>query len=188
LHALILFTDGHVDCDDPEDPNTCHGFLLAVYANDNSGNKAQYFRRYQRERPEPVTIISNTDLEGRQFLQHAHDRLVEYHLYEKTDGNYTGFEASKIFDETSPPEFAVLSTWNGAVTWAGGAWHSWTDLSSIDLALEPFVKDNIFVVNEAFSLLHGWAEYVRVKSNRVTFNAMLSSVTVSNLIVLALRL
>jgi hypothetical protein len=44
------------------------------------------------------------------------------------------------------------------VTWAGGAWHSWTDLSSIDLALEPFVKDNLFVVNEAFSLLHGWAE------------------------------
>jgi hypothetical protein len=97
-------------------------------------------------------------LEGRQFLQHAHDRLVEYHLYEKTDGNYTGFEANKIFGETNPPEFAVLSTWNGAVTWAGGAWHSWTDLSAIDLALEPFVKDNIFVVNEAFSLLHGWAE------------------------------
>lgn len=108
------YHDGHVECDDDNDPTTCHGFLLAVYANDLSGNKAQYFRRYQRDRPEPVTILSNSDLEGAQFLAHAHARMEEYHLYENSNNrNYTGFEATQVFSDTSPPEFAVLSTWNG---------------------------------------------------------------------------
>lgn len=79
-------------------------------------------------------------------------------MYHKTDGNYSGFEVNQVFEETNPPEFAVLSTWNVAVPWAGAAWHAWTELDNIDLALEPFVDSNIFVVNEAFSLLHGWAE------------------------------
>jgi heme-degrading monooxygenase HmoA len=151
-------SDGHVNCDDENDVNTCHGFLLAVYVSDLSGNRAQFFRRYQRERAEPVTIISNQDLEGSEFLKHAHARLQDYHLFQNPGGNYTGFEASQVFQATNPPEFAVLSTWNTAVPWAGGAWHAWTETDNIDLALEPFVENNIFVVNEAFSLLHGWAE------------------------------
>jgi hypothetical protein len=79
------YSDGHVRCDDPNDPNTCHGFLLAVYATDFSGNKAQYFRRFQADRPEPITFITNDDIEGRQFLAHAHARLREYHEYESSD-------------------------------------------------------------------------------------------------------
>lgn len=154
-------TDGHVECDDDNDVETCHGFLLAVYVDDLSGNKAQFFRRYQRERPEPVTFISNTDLEGAEFLKHAHARLEEFHLNVFDGGNYTGSEAATVFAETSPPTFAVLSTWDTAIPWAGGAWHLWTDTGNIELAQQPFVKDNIFVVNEAYSLLHGWAEGVR---------------------------
>lgn len=154
----LAFSDGHVNCEDDSDPKTCHGFLLAVYVNDLSGNKAQYFRRFQRDRPEPVTIISNKDLEGSEFLKHAHNRLREYHLYENQNGNYTGFDAFQVFQRTNPPEFAVLSTWNVAVPWAGGAWHAWTDLANIERAMEVFVDDNIYVVNEAFSKLHGWAE------------------------------
>lgn len=152
------YHDGQVKCDDDSDVNTCHGFLLAVYANDLSGNKAQYFRRFQRERPEPVTIISDQDMEGTEFLKHAHEQLMNYHLYEKADAPYTGFEASQILAGAPPPSFAMLSTWNTAIPWAGGAWHAWTDTSNIDLAKQPFIEDNIFVVNEAFSLMQGWAE------------------------------
>ncbi|CAB9499075.1 Flavin containing amine oxidoreductase [Seminavis robusta] len=152
------YHDGQVECDDPEDLDTCHGFLLAVYANDLSGNKAQYFRRYQRDRPEPVTIISNQDLEGREFLRHAHNQLMDYHLLYKRDAPYTGFQASQILANIQAPTWAVLSTWNTAIPWAGGAWHAWTDTSNIDLAKQPFVHDEIYVINEAFSLMHGWAE------------------------------
>lgn len=129
-----------------------------MYANDLSGNKAQYFRRFQRERPEPVTFIDNKDLEGREFLRHAHQRLLDYHLQEETDTELTGFQIDQLFRDIELPTFAVLSTWNTAVPWAGGAWHTWTDLSNIQIAKQPFVEDNIFVVNEAYSLLHGWAE------------------------------
>lgn len=69
-----------------------------------------------------------------------------------------GFQASQVFGETDPPLFAVLGTWNSAIPWAGGAYHGWTDLDKVDLAIEPFVEDNIFVVTEAYSKLHGWAE------------------------------
>lgn len=157
-HSSFNFTDGQVECLDDADPTTCHGFLLAVYVNDLSGNKAQFFRRYQREKPEPVTIISNTDLEGAEFLKHAHGRLEEFHLYNNLNASYTGSEAITVFGETSPPTFAVLSTWNSDIPWAGGAWHMWTDLDNVETAMQPFVDHNIYVINEAYSLLHGWAE------------------------------
>eukprot|EP00934_Nitzschia_sp_Nitz4_P000981 Nitzschia sp. Nitz4//scaffold21_size171442//131466//134153//NITZ4_002183-RA/size171442-augustus-gene-0.190-mRNA-1//1//CDS//3329542477//981//frame0 len=154
------YHDGAVYCDDEDDPDTCHGFLLAVYTNDLSGNKLQYFRRFQRDRPEPVTILANTDLEGQEFLKHAHERLVEFHTYYNTEPavNYTGFTASQVFANSDPPTFALLSVWNTAIPWAGGAWHSWTDLDNIEKAMSPLVDYNIFTVNEGYSLLQGWAE------------------------------
>ena len=110
------YHDGHIECDG----TGCHGFLLAVYAHDFSGNKAQFFRRYQRDRPEPVTIISNTDTEGASFLGHAHDRLRQFHLYEVVNASYTGFEAQQVFDRAGDPTFAVLATWNIGTFGAGG--------------------------------------------------------------------
>jgi hypothetical protein len=161
LSVLHTYTDGQVECDDPSDIDTCHGFLLAVYANDLSGNKAQFFRRYQREHEVPVTILSNQDLEGSEFLAHAHSQLMDFHLYHNTiapAANYSGYEANQILSTARPPEFAVLSTWNEAIPWAGGAWHAWTDIDSMDLAQQPFVQHQIYVVNEAYSLMQGWAE------------------------------
>lgn len=155
---MLAPTDGQVVCDDDNDLSTCHGFLLAVYANDLSGNKAQYFRRFQRERPEPITFISDQDLEGREFLRHAHQRLVNHHLEGQNESELTGFQMDQLFQGVQLPTFAVLSTWSTSVPWAGGAWHTWTDLSNIQIAKQPFVDHNIFVVNEAYSLLHGWAE------------------------------
>lgn len=84
------YSDGHVRCDDQNDLDTCHGFLLAVYATDFSGNKAQYFRRFQKERSEPVTFITNQDLEGKEFLAHAHARLAEFHQYENPGAPHSG--------------------------------------------------------------------------------------------------
>jgi dipeptidyl aminopeptidase/acylaminoacyl peptidase len=107
------YHDGHVKC---TDDGSCHGFLLADYVHDFSGDVSQFFRRYQRDRPEPVTIISNTDTEGAMLLEHAHARLANYHIYEAQNVSYTGFEAERLFRYTDPPEFAVLATWNIGVS------------------------------------------------------------------------
>jgi Hint-domain len=152
------YHDGPVYCDDEDDPDSCHGFLLAVYTNDLSGNKAQFFRRYQRDREEPVTIFTNDDLEGAELLKHVHQRLVDYHQLYNPGANYTGFQASQAFSGVEPPPYGFLSTWNTAIPWAGGAWHAWTELDNIEVAKQPFVAHNLFVVNEAYSLLQGWAE------------------------------
>ena len=56
------------------------------------------------------------------------------------------------FSSSSPSAHTV------AVPWAGGGWHLWTDLSDMELSMKPFTDNNIFVVNEAYSLLQGWAE------------------------------
>eukprot|EP00173_Palmaria_palmata_P001777 Plantae.Rhodophyta-Palmaria_palmata.ctg20324.p1 GENE.Plantae.Rhodophyta-Palmaria_palmata.ctg20324~~Plantae.Rhodophyta-Palmaria_palmata.ctg20324.p1 ORF type:complete len:336 (+),score=27.86 Plantae.Rhodophyta-Palmaria_palmata.ctg20324:134-1009(+) len=84
--------------------------------------------------------------------------MVEFVEYENTAHNYTGSQLDAAMRGVQPPEFAVLSTWNVAVPWAGGAWHAWTDLDNVNAAMKPLVDANIFVVNEAYSLLHGWAE------------------------------
>lgn len=97
-------------------------------------------------------------MEGRAFLKHAHDRLVEYHLYDAQNRTYTGYEANRVFASASPPEFAVLSTWNIATFGAGGAWHGWTDLANVQDAMFPLNSFHIHVINEAFSTLQGWAE------------------------------
>ena len=110
LVCAFLSLDGPVYCDDKNDLDTCHGFLLATYTNDLSGNKAQYFRRYQRNRPEPVTILADQDLEGSDFLKHAHERLEDFHrLYGINPAvNYTGFQASPALASTSPPTFCYI--------------------------------------------------------------------------------
>ena len=150
------YHDGHVKCD--ADGNNCYGFLLAVYAHDYGGVKAQYFRRFQRDRPEPVTIISNTDTEGATFLEHAHSQLRYFHLYENVNASYTGYEGEQAFNNAGPPEFGVLATWNPSTLGAGGGWHGWTDLSNVDKAIAPLNMYNIHVINEAFSYVQGWAE------------------------------
>uniref|UniRef100_A0A7S4T5Q1 Amine oxidase domain-containing protein n=1 Tax=Ditylum brightwellii TaxID=49249 RepID=A0A7S4T5Q1_9STRA len=148
------YHDGHVKCGED---GSCYGFLLADYVHDFGGEQSQFFRRYQRDRPEPVTIISNTDIEGRAFLNHAHNRLVEFHRYENENADYTGFQAQTVFRKQDPPEFAVLATWNIATFGAGGGWHHWTDLDNVDKAMKPMNELGIHVINEAYSKLQGWA-------------------------------
>jgi hypothetical protein len=152
------YHDGHVKCKDEENKEDCHGFLLAVYSYDFSGTKSQYFRRFQRDRPEPVTIISNTVTEGAAFLKHAHEQMKQYHLYERFNTSYSGFQASKIFEESKPPEYAVLATWNIGTFGAGGGWHKWTELDNLELGMKPLNSYHIHVINEAFSKLQSWAE------------------------------
>lgn len=158
------YHDGHTECDID---GGCHGFLLAVYAHDFGGNQAQFFRRYQRDRPEPITIISNTDIEGASFLKHAHDRLKLYHKYHAVNATYTGFEAQQLFDEVNEPTFAVLATWNIGTFGAGGGWHHWTDLNEVNNAIKPLNDYKIHVVNEAYSKLQGWAEGTLLSADEV---------------------
>lgn len=105
-----------------------------------------------------MTVISNTDVEGAAFLQHAHDRLAEYHMMNIPNGTYSLYQANRIFSTTAPPDFAVLATWNIAVFGAGGAWHGWTDPSNLLEAMFPLNSLRLHVVNEAFSTVQGWAE------------------------------
>mmetsp|Transcript_1490 Transcript_1490/g.2948 ORF Transcript_1490/g.2948 Transcript_1490/m.2948 type:complete len:686 (+) Transcript_1490:182-2239(+) len=146
------YHDGHVKCDEM---GKCHGFLLATYINDYGGQTAMFFRRYQAERPEPTTIISSDDIEGRLFLEHAHGRLVEYHQYHSD--RVPGYAANSIRNNPIP-KFAVLSTWNIAVKFAGGGWHGWTNLAYVDEAMDPLGEYGVYTVNEAYSNLQGWAE------------------------------
>jgi hypothetical protein len=152
------YHDGHVKCKDEENKVDCHGFLLAVYSYDFSGAKSQYFQRFQRDRPEPVTIISNTDIEGAAFLKHAHDQMKQYHLYENFNSSYSGFRGAAVFDKSKPPEYAVLATWNIGTYGAGGGWHKWTELDNLESGMKPLNGYRIHVINEAFSKLQSWAE------------------------------
>jgi len=162
------YHDGHVKCkpaaDGSGDDETCYGFLLTVYAHDFSGAKAQYFRRFQRDRPEPVTILSSTNPEEEDFLKHAHERILEYHVYGEDNEavlnatSLSPFQLRKIMEATAPPTFAVLANWNTAAFGAGGGWHHWTDMSNTEKAMKPMNSLGLHVVNEAFSKLQGWAE------------------------------
>ena len=105
-----------------------------------------------------MTIISNTDKEGAIFLEHAHSQLRYFHLYENVDASYTGFQGEQDFNSAILPEFAVLATWNPSTLGAGGGWHGWTDLSSVDKVIAPLNSYGIHVVNEAFSFVQGWDE------------------------------
>ena len=116
-----------------------------------------FFRRYQRERPEPVTILSGATPEGAAFLAHAHERLLECHVYME-DPPYTAYEASTVIGGADPPTFGVLATWNAATLGAGGGWHGWTDLGLSDAMPAALAAYGAFVVNEAYSLVQGWAE------------------------------
>lgn len=151
------YHDGDVVCD--EDGDNCHGFLLACYSNDYSGALAQYFRRYQRDRPEPITIISDSTVEGAAFLQHAHDRLEQYHLEEVEDASYPVFTARRELSNAGPPKFAVLATWNTATLGAGGGWHGFTNTDLVD-AMPEYLSEQygIHIVNEAYSKVQSWAE------------------------------
>lgn len=152
------YHDGDVKCD--SDGKNCHGFLQATYAHDYAGFTSMYLRRYQNDRDSPATIIGNADAEGAAFLQHAHDRVVHYHKYVGggLDDRYTPFQVRNLEKDTSPPEFAVVASWNIATPGAGAGWHSWTNLDRTEIALDPLGEYGIHVVNEAFSFVQGWAE------------------------------
>lgn len=158
------YHDGHVNCDDAT--GECHGFLMTVYANDYAGDRAQYFRRFQSERGEPVTIISrDKSVEHKAFLDHAHDRVLTYHktgmpsaVRAEKMSQLTTFQIEKALSEAPVPDFAVLATWNIGTYGAGGGWHGWTNLAYQSRALQPLNNVGIHVVNEAFSKVQGWAE------------------------------
>jgi len=143
-----------------------YGFLQTVYAHDFAGDKAQYFRRFQSDRGEPVTIISRSkSVEHAEFLNHAHFRIKEYHktgMPYATKQSYMGHLATNkvndIIDTSPAPDFAVLATWSTATYGAGGGWHGWTNLDQLTKAKMPLNTHGIHVINEAFSNVQGWAE------------------------------
>jgi hypothetical protein len=152
------YHDGHVKCTDDADPSTCHGFLQAVYAHDFSGEANMFFRRFQSDRPTPVTMISNATVEGAMFLEKAHESLTEYHKYAANANGYTYADAVQKVEKSSKPYFAVLATWSAATRGAGAGWHGWTDLRYKEEAENPLADLRIHTINEAFSNVQGWAD------------------------------
>jgi len=152
------YHDGHVKCADELDPSTCHGFLQAVYAHDFSGEANMFFRRFQSDRPTPVTMISNATVEGAMFLEKAHESLTEYHKYAANANGYTYADAVQKVERSATPYFAVLATWSAATRGAGAGWHGWTDLRYKEEAENPLADLGIHTINEAFSNVQGWAD------------------------------
>ena len=83
---------------------------------------------------------------------------MSFTVYENGNASYTGFQGEQVFNSATLPEFAVLATWNPSTLGAGGGWHGWTDLSSVDKVIAPLNSYGIHVVNEAFSFVQGWDE------------------------------
>jgi len=158
------YHDGHVNCDNTT--KECHGFLMTVYANDYAGDKAQYFRRFQSDRGEPVTIISGLkSIEHKSFLQHAHQQLITWHksgmpyaMKQEKMSHLGTYQIEQILNNAPAPDFAVLATWNTATYGAGGGWHGWTNLAHQTRAKQPLNVAGIHLINEAFSNVQGWAE------------------------------
>ena len=79
---------------------------------------------------------------------------MSFTVYENGNASYTGFQGEQVFNSATLPEFAVLATWNPSTLGAGdGKWHGWTDLSSVDKAIDPLNSYSIHIVNETFSFV-----------------------------------
>ncbi|CEL94447.1 unnamed protein product [Vitrella brassicaformis CCMP3155] len=179
-HMLLKgrYHDGHIRCRGGSNATEeCYGFLLAVYEHDEAGETARFFRRFQRERGAPYTIIDHDTPEGQLFLDHAHRRVVDFHregLQNKSLSLYKQTLSLK-------PSFAVLSSWYPDTRGHGAGWHRWgaaechsrsccsCEAPLADLAADPFASAGvpIYLVNEAYSDVQGWAEGSLQMADRV---------------------
>jgi hypothetical protein len=134
------YHDGPAVCPDGGSSGRCDGCLLALYSPlQYDDATAIYYRQFQADRNEPVTIITNETVDGTIFLSDAHDAVMSISAH------------SSVASTTDPPPQAVLATWNMASPGFGAGMHGWSAgsrPSGAEKALEQF---GIFVTNEAWN-------------------------------------
>jgi len=169
------YHDGHTICRDPEDNSTCHGFLLATYIWDQGyrnysdgqgydspqeyGMSIRFMQEFMvpKDRNSPVIMLDDSTYQGRRILRQTHKKILEIH---EENPNITVPDYVKDM----VPEMGVLSVWDFAVPGLGTAWSNFKTGSQRNgeripsRAIQPFAGKEIYVANEAFSSVTGWAE------------------------------
>lgn len=153
-HLAGRYHDGPVVCPEGQQSTAadrCDGCLLVHYTSfqdfDESG---AYYRQFQADREEPVTIITNETVEGAIFLSDVHDSTMSVNGHTSLAGTI------------DPPPQAVLATWNMASPGFGSGMHSWNDNTKQPAASKALEQFGIYLTNEAWyqnTNTGRWAEY-----------------------------
>eukprot|EP00198_Chlamydomonas_reinhardtii_P004794 XP_001694130.1 periplasmic L-amino acid oxidase, catalytic subunit [Chlamydomonas reinhardtii] len=175
------YHDGDWKCN--ADNTKCHGMFMYTYASDNGGTYNRggqgldispyngvvpryYWNVAVNPDPsKPYVVLDMTSSGGKNLIMEAHKKVVDYHI---------SINASipEPYASTYPSQ-AVVVVWDPQIQWTGGAWHSYkngiygsqvstnyTDpRNAVPVAsIKPFAGENVWVANEAFSAVQGWAE------------------------------
>ena len=152
-HLAGRYHDGPVVCPEGQQSTAadrCDGCLLVHYTSfqdfDQSG---AYYRQFQADREEPVTIITNATVEGAVFLSDVHDSTMSVNGHTSLAGTI------------DPPTEAVLATWNMTSPGFGSGMHSWIDNTKQPAASKALEQFGIYLTNEAWyeNGSGRWAEY-----------------------------
>ncbi|KAG2450979.1 hypothetical protein HYH02_004251 [Chlamydomonas schloesseri] len=161
----------------------CHGMFLYTYSSDNGGtfNRGgqgldispyngvvpRFYWNYavNPDTSKPYVVLDASTNSGKNLITEAHKKLVDYHIR-------INAPIPEPYASTYPSQ-AVIVVWDPQVHWTGGAWHSYkngifggqvsttyTDpRNAVPVAsIKPYAGENVWVANEAFSAVQGWAE------------------------------
>lgn len=148
------YHDGDVRCD-PQ----CRGYLEAFYTPYMAEKELgiRYYQSFSLNIGAPYTVLDNSTSDGRAFLAKVHASLVRLHAPQLAAAG-----ALERVRAQGPTE-AVLAVWDAKVEHYGCATHTMKP-GSIPPAevparsLAPFQGREVYVANEAFSSVQGWAE------------------------------
>lgn len=154
-HAPLAgrYHDGDVRCDP-----RCRGFLEAVYTNEARREAAiKFYENYQLYTGSPYSILDDSTMDGRALLEKVHASLLRLHRSQLVAAG----ALERV--EALHPSQIVLSVWDSKVKYFGAATHHMKNgtipprLVSV-MSLKPFSGKQIYLANEAFGPVSGWAE------------------------------
>ncbi|KAG2446554.1 hypothetical protein HYH02_008541 [Chlamydomonas schloesseri] len=175
------YHDGDWKCN--ADNSKCHGMLMYTYASDNGGTFSRggqgldispyngvvprFYWNYavNPDPSKPYVVLDMASNSGKNLIMAAHKKVVDYHIG-------INVPIPEPYASTYPSQ-AVVVVWDPQIHWTGGAWHSYKNgifgsavstnysdpRNAVPVAsIKPFAGENIWVANEAFSAVQGWAE------------------------------
>lgn len=139
--------------------NGTQGYHSPAYA----GAATKWFQDYavhfetQGANIKPYVVLDATTWQGRELLNKVHTSVVGVH-------DRAGIEIPAPFKAT-PPTQVVVTVWDQAVTNVGGAWSHYKKGNQESApnrvpgaAMAPFTGEALYLANEAWSTISGWAE------------------------------
>lgn len=161
----------------------CHGLFMFTYSADNGGTynsggqglditpyggvvpRSYWNLAVNPDFTKPYVILDGASSTGWEIIKSAHDKLMAWHV---TNGS----PIPEPYASTYPTQ-VIIGMWDPQLEWSGGAWHSYkngnrggrvstnyTDVrEAVPVAsIKPFEDEEVYVANEAFSAVQGWAE------------------------------